>query len=103
MTIGDIMVDTSNPFFGKKHTAASRKKIKENHVGMTGKKHSPETKEKMSTAHTGRNWVYKGMVTKSIPSEELDSYLESGWLRGRAIDKRGSKSYMLKFLFENSP
>ena len=97
------MAEKVNPFFGKKHSTESRKKIKENHVGMTGKKHSAETKEKMAASHTGRNWVYKGMVTKSVPSEELDSYLENGWLRGRAIDKRGSKNYMLKFLFENSP
>jgi hypothetical protein len=97
------MENSKAPFLGKKHTAESRKKIKDNHVGMSGRKHTPETKEKMSNAHMGRNWVYKGMVTKSIPSEELDSYLKDGWLRGRAIDKRGSKSYMLKFLFENSP
>lgn len=65
-----------NPFFGKKHTDTSRKKISESHYDVTGennpmygktsamkgKKHSPEAIEKMRTAARKRSRDSKGRM-----------------------------------------
>ncbi len=39
-----------NPFYGKKHTKKSRKKIRESHVGFIGRTHSEETIKRMAEA-----------------------------------------------------
>ena len=55
-------------------------------VPMYGKKHSAETKNKMSQAHMGQNsgkiWVNDGVNNKLIAPEELDHYLDLGCIRG---------------------
>lgn len=84
-----------NPFLGKKHTESAKKKIKENHVGMSGKKHSTETKHKMSVSHSNRVWIHKDMSTKSVPVEQLSDFLDAGWTKGRSMDKRASKKYLM--------
>ena len=60
----------------------------------TGKQHSEETKKKMSEAKKGKGqgsnnsqfgtcWITNGEEAKKIKKENLDSYLEKGWRRGR--------------------
>ena len=42
-----------NPFKGKKQSAETREQMKRNHKGMTGQKHKPETIQKMKDNHKG--------------------------------------------------
>ncbi len=62
----------------------------------TGKQHSEETKEKMSNIHKilstgelnsqfGKCWITKDNENKSIKKEELQNYLDLGWLKGRKM------------------
>jgi hypothetical protein len=59
-----------------------------------GKKHSDETKIKMSESSKGTGvgktnsqygtcWITKEKTNKKIKKEELNSYLEKGWVKGR--------------------
>lgn len=59
-----------------------------------GKKHSEESKQKMSASSkgmgTGENnsqygtcWITKECVNKKIKKEDLESYLNEGWVKGR--------------------
>ena len=49
-----VMSGDVNPFYGKKHSTESRKKISENHPRpWSGRKHTPEAKKKMSEAKKG--------------------------------------------------
>lgn len=43
---------------------------------------SEETKQKISKANRGRVYVNKDGVVRSIYPEDLDLYLENGWIRG---------------------
>jgi hypothetical protein len=79
--------------------SAGIKKYLETHCnGFEGKKHSEKTKEKMKNVHigkcTGSNngnyntcWIYNTDLkeSKQIKNNELNSYLETGWLKGRKI------------------
>lgn len=82
---------------GKVSTSV-KKHILENGHYWTGKNHSEETKEKMSNSHRGKHdgclntqfntcWVYQPdeLMNKKIKKEELDTYLEQGWLKGRKM------------------
>lgn len=55
-------------------------------VPMYGKKHSAETKNKMSQAHMGQNsgkiWVNDSVNNKLIKSDELDYFLDLGYVKG---------------------
>lgn len=72
--------------------------ISENGHWWNGKKHSDETKNKTSNSMQGKNvldrngqfgkcWIYhlEDRISKSIKKEQLDSYLEQGWLKGRKM------------------
>jgi hypothetical protein len=59
-----------------------------------GKKHSDETKHKISDAMKGKGvgkansqygtcWVTNGKEVKKIKKEDLDSWLNKGWIKGR--------------------
>jgi len=57
----------------------------------TGKKHTEETKEKMrksknvgkANSQYGTCWITRDGSNKKIKKEDLDEYLEMGWIRGR--------------------
>ena len=59
-----------------------------------GRKHTEETKEKMRISSKGKStgslnsqygtfWITKDGVNKKIKKEELDSFIQQGWIRGR--------------------
>ena len=59
-----------------------------------GKKHSEQTKQKMSESLKGKGigktnsqygtcWVTKNGLSKKIKKEELDSFIQDGWVKGR--------------------
>ncbi len=75
-----------------------KKWIEKNGSVWTGREHTNETKAKMSESAknrmarcgnpaSGKVWVYheKKKENKSIPSSELQSYLDKGWLKGRKM------------------
>lgn len=91
-----------NPFYGKKHTQESKKKMSEMKKGkykgdknpMFGKKrpdlsernrkgHSLEARKKMSEKRQGRIWVKKEDNQTLIYEKDLQQYLALGWIRGR--------------------
>jgi hypothetical protein len=62
----------------------------------TGRSHTDETKEKMRKSHKGKHqgasnsqfgtcWITKDGVNKKIPKGDIDSWLESGWSKGRKL------------------
>ena len=57
---------------------------------------SQETRQKLSIAmkkdKTGRVYIYKGDVIKMIKPDKLQSYLDSGWFRGRGPSKTGASN-----------
>ena len=67
-----------------------------------GKKHSDETKRKMSKSSIGTQigfknsqfgtcWIYNETESKKIKKENLESYIKSGWKKGRIINMKHSK------------
>ncbi len=61
---------------------------------FTGKKHSEEAKQKMSESSKGMGigetnsqygtcWITKDGINKKIKKEELDSFIQDGWIKGR--------------------
>jgi hypothetical protein len=85
------------------------KKMEENHrlgkiktgkdaYDWSGKKHTDETKLKMSESSKGTGlgktnsqygtcWITKGGENKKIKKEDLDAWINDGWVRGRVIKK----------------
>jgi hypothetical protein len=60
----------------------------------TGKKHSDVTKQKMSESSKGKGigesnsqygtcWITKDGVNKKIKKEDIETYLNEGWVKGR--------------------
>lgn len=79
---------------GRTRSEASRKRISEAHLGQIpwnkGLKlpegyRTPESLKKVSEAMSGRLWVTNGVDCKFINPNELQSYLTSGYIRGRKI------------------
>jgi hypothetical protein len=71
-----------------------KKKYIDGWVNWDGKLHSEETKQLMSEKRkgtgTGENnsqygtcWITKGGINKKIKKEDLELYLNEGWLKGR--------------------
>ena len=72
-----------NPFKNKKHTEESKKKIGyANSIHQKGENNS----------HYGTCWIYNEDLkeNKSIKKEELDSWLNKGWNKGRKMNFNGS-------------
>ena len=101
----DHHIGSSNPMFGKHHSAETRKKISEARKGENnpmfgkhiseetrkkiseankGKHHSEETRKKMSDALKGTNWYNNGVIcvrSKTCPE---------GFVPGRIVCKKRS-------------
>jgi len=70
--------NNESPFKGKKHTAESRNKIgKANSLHQSGEGNS----------QFGKKWIYSDKEKKSmsVNKEELNGYLEQGWVIGRKM------------------
>lgn len=55
--------------------------------------------EKQSKAQSNRTWIYKGNIAKRVKNEELEEYLQDGWIKGtnsnrKAINKDGKTKYV---------
>jgi hypothetical protein len=95
-----------NPFYGKHHTKEAKisisKKAKECFKRQghpwDGRKHTEESKKKIGKAnsvhqsgegnsHYGKCWIYslKEKKSISIKKEELEKYIQNGWLKGRKM------------------
>jgi hypothetical protein len=83
--------------YGKK-VSLGLKMVNHNHNTFKNKKHSEETKMKISKSLTGRGcgednsqfgtcWVFNDEVKQSIKikKDELQSYLDKGWFKGRKM------------------
>lgn len=87
----------NNPFYGKKHTEESKKRISESMSGENnpnyGKHRSEDTKSKISKALKGKKRNYSptkdrkvinnGIENKYVYPDEIQSYLDNGWKYGR--------------------
>ena len=67
----------------------------------TGKTHKKESKQLMSIKHIGsansmygKIWIYTEdeKISKRVNQEDIDSYLDIGWLRGRKMKFTGDSS-----------
>lgn len=74
------------------------KKIQFQHGTFKGRKHSEETKQRMRESHKGKHegernsqygkvWIHNLEEKRStrVPKEQLDEWLDKGWIRGRKM------------------
>lgn len=75
----------------------TREKISKHHKGMSGKKHSDITRQHMSEAQKGntnvlgKKWINNGIETKYINAEDLEQYINNGWVCGRIANGKIGK------------
>ena len=83
-------------FFSQRVSEGLKEYYKDHPGTFTDHKHSEKTKQiigkKNSKAQSGKKnsqygkcWIYNDTESKSIPKSEINSYLESGWIKGRKI------------------
>lgn len=91
------------PEYRAKMSKLSSERIKKTHASgkikydtFTGKSHTDDTKRKMSDAkkgkYDGKNnpsygscWIMKDSESKKVQKEDLNEYLELGWIKGRKM------------------
>lgn len=44
----------------------------------------PEVKEHLSRVRKNLKWITNGVIDRKVPSEKLDEFLSTGWIRGRS-------------------
>lgn len=101
--LSKAMSGDKNPFYGKKHSEESRKRISESvkkayadgKFDNVNRSHSMsiESRNKLSNSlkgntnsknkMNGRILINNGSVSKQINPEELQNYLDNGWVKGR--------------------
>ncbi len=94
----------NNGMFGKSQSKEARQKMREAKIGkfdgdknpMFGQNHSDSTKDKISQARKGKIWINNGLVSKSVLPDEFETLRNDGWVRGRTMDSRASRNYILK-------
>ena len=74
--------EISKRFKGKKRTKESIEKMLETKKKHDTFKTSEETKKKLSEINKNKLNVYKGNIQKRINKEELEKYINDGWIRG---------------------
>jgi hypothetical protein len=96
-----LKIGELNPFYGKTHSEETKEKLSiigkylhetGKNKGFLGKKHSEETKKKMSlidrskekNSQFGTCWInnIELRVNKKIKKEELDNWINDGWIKG---------------------
>lgn len=82
-----------NGFYGKKHSEETRKRISEKNKGNVawnkGILLSDETKRKIAETNRNKRWVTNGEIKLQVSLEELDKYLNLGFIRGMKIKDKG--------------
>jgi hypothetical protein len=94
----------NNDNYRKKISLLSSERMKQHHKDgkikydtFTGKEHSEETKNKMSESSKGMGigksnsqfgtcWITKNDVNKKIKKEELEVFVNLGWIKGRKMN-----------------
>ena len=63
---------------------------------FSGKEHTDEARAKIGIKNSGGKYVHKGDVVKHISIEDVDAYLEDGWVIGNSNNgsKKGSKCWV---------
>jgi hypothetical protein len=86
----------SKSLTGREFTEEHKSNISKNHADVAneknpffGKTHSNEQREKWKESRTGKIWINNGIKSTLVDSEEIDSYLNNGWSKGRS-NKNGS-------------
>ncbi len=90
---GKYMSGSKNPFYGKKHSEETRRKMSEAakkrvNGGMFGKKHSKETKKKISHSSKGRKSPMKGKH-HSKKSRVKMSQSQKKWFENNNVWNKG--------------
>lgn len=97
----------NDPEFSKRRSDAISKSLKESYANgtklknygnkaFTGRVHTEETKSKIGKTNSikqsgernsqyGTCWITKGDYNKKVKRSDLDSYLNTGWVKGRKI------------------
>jgi group I intron endonuclease len=81
---------------GKKNFELNGNSLKGHRCDWSGKKHTEETKKKISEIRKGKSlgelnsqygtcWITKGQVNKKIKKEDLEFFINEGWVKGRKI------------------
>lgn len=70
----------NNPFYGRKHSDETRKKISE---GRTGNKNPC----------SGKVWIMNGSESKRVSKSELQKYLDEGWIKGRYVSSETRRKH----------
>ena len=93
----------NDPDFKRKHAERCSKYMKQLHIEgkikydtFTGRTHSEEAKKKMSEADRTRSknsqfgtcWIYNEIESIKIKKDKLESYVNSGWTKGRKLNKQ---------------
>ena len=77
----------SKSVIGKKHTEETKKKMSISTSGvnnpMYGKKCTEEAKKKMRETQKGNRWMNKDKVVKMVHFNNIEEYVNNGWLFGR--------------------
>lgn len=86
----DVRKKQSEAHKGKKHTDETKKKMSEKQSGTNngfyGRKHTLEARQKISAKNThAKNtvWINNGTNNKRAKKEELQLYLENGFVLGK--------------------
>jgi hypothetical protein len=91
----------------KKRILNGNIKFWKDNYNWCGKKHSDKTKEKMSEAKKnacfgeknsqyGTCWITKDSINKKIKKEDLETYLNDGWLKGKTVKSSIDESILLE-------
>jgi len=73
-----IKLGEKNPFFNKKHSLETKKRMSETHQNVFGK----------NNPSYGTCWIYNNELKKDlrIKNTDIDLYLSKGWIKGRKFN-----------------
>ena len=76
------MPGSLNPFFGKKHSTDTKRKLSEMRLGKNRDNASIE-KQRQTILSDKKTWINNGTIEKWVPDSEVDSYYLLGYVKGR--------------------